>query len=100
MKVGLWLHRCPDCESELVEALDARDMNDGRWNVSMRCPECWLEWGGIASNRLLEELEQRVHVAHAELQRALERVTRENMSDSLDCFVAALAADAVLPMDF
>jgi hypothetical protein len=95
-----WLHICPECGSELVQALDAVEAGPHAWNVRMRCPECWLEWGARFSDDQVEAFEEHFALGLGVLSEALEGLTRENMEDDIERFTAALAVDAIVPMDF
>ncbi len=94
------LHVCPDCTSELVYPTKWTEAGSAHWHVTLRCPGCeWTETDTFAqelADRFDEELERGTDL----LVRDLKRLTRANMADEIDRFVAALDADAVQPMDF
>lgn len=93
-------HRCSRCGSKLVYPVAWRSAPNGRWKVDLRCPNCehgeTRELEQAAAERFDEELE---HGADC-LKQELARLTKANMADHLARFVAALAADAIQPIDF
>lgn len=94
------LHLCGACGSGLVHPVEWEPAGKERWLVSLRCPNC--EWSGSgvfcqeAVDRFDEELERGSEVLLGDL----EQMTRANMAEQLERFIAALDADALLPSDF
>jgi hypothetical protein len=94
------MHRCPKCDSILVQPVNWHQQGDGYWNVELRCPEC--EWWGLdsysqdESDRYTAELDR----GDQELIRDLDALIRVNMEDEAVRFAAALASDSILPEDF
>ncbi len=94
------MHRCPNCDSILVQPVNWHEQGDGHWNVELRCPEC--EWWGSSSysqdevDRYDEELDR----GGQELIGDLRALIRANMKEEADRFATALATDSILPEDF
>jgi hypothetical protein len=72
----------------------------GRWRVLLNCLSCG--WSGVRmlDENGLEEFERELDDEREQIELDLERLTHHNMSEYRDRFVAALAADAILPEDF
>ena len=94
------LNLCPLCDSSLVYPSDWAPCPDGRWSVSLRCPECEWRGGGIFSQTLVDEFDEELERATEELLGDLSALSRANMEDQLEIFARALWADVVLPEDF
>ena len=91
---------CPACASELVYPVAWRSAPADRWTVDLRCPNCERTetacLGQAAAERFDEELERGAEALHADLA----RLSRANMAEHVERFVAALEADAIQPSDF
>jgi hypothetical protein len=94
------LHICPDCESELVQPIDWSETSDDRWELTLECPNCFSSRAGIFDEAQVHQLEDQLDDGLAEMLKDLQRLTRANMADQIDHFVAALQADLILPEDF
>ncbi len=94
------LHRCGDCKSELVYPVSWHEAGPDHWNVTLRCPDCeWSETGTFHQD-LADRFDEKLEEGTDALLRDLKRLTRANMAEEIDRFVAALDADAIEPMDF
>jgi hypothetical protein len=91
---------CPECGSGLLQLLECEPTRSGRWFIRLRCAECWLELTGTWGESSLERFEESLARGVGQLTVALERMERANMAEAAERFRAALAADAILPMDF
>ncbi|MBX5469588.1 MAG: hypothetical protein IRZ21_06790 [Thermoleophilaceae bacterium] len=94
------LHICPDCGSRLVYPTEWEEAGHEAWHVWLRCPNCDWERDGVFRQHLLDEFDEELDRGMEELAADLARLTRANMAEEIDRFVAALEADAILPMDF
>jgi hypothetical protein len=91
---------CPECDCELVQPVDWQEADGSGWTVSLRCPNCeWLGSGTFAQE-LIDSFDEILDDGVQVLLCALKELTRDNLSDEIDRFVAALEADAILPEDF
>ncbi len=94
------LHVCPQCDSQLVYPVTWEEAERSQWEVSLRCPNC--EWtltdtfGEALIQRFDETLDQGTEALVADLR----TLSRANMEDDVERFVAALNAEYVLPEDF
>lgn len=94
------LHVCPTCASKLVVPLAWEEAGPAHWDVTLSCPNCdWLG-GGVFDEGQVERFDEELDRGTEALVRDLQRLMRANMEDEIDRFVAALAADAIWPMDF
>jgi len=93
------LHVCPACASGFVYPT-AWEEEGEHWSIERRCPDCeWTDVGTFAQEQadlFDEELDRGVEV----LVRDLRALASTNMTEEIDRFAAALAADGIFPMDF
>ncbi len=94
------LHVCPACEGVLVQPLEWEELTGELWSVRLRCPSCERVETGVFPQRALDAFDQELERATEELADELQQLARANMLEAIDRFAAALAADAILPMDF
>jgi hypothetical protein len=91
---------CPECGSYRVHPLDWREVEDMRWELDVRCPDCRWTGSGVYEQPEVERYDDVLLAAAGDLTEELDRVTRENMAEHLERFRAALDADAITPFDF
>jgi hypothetical protein len=91
---------CPQCASDRVHPLDWREVEDMRWELDVRCPDCRWTGSGVYEQPEVERYDDVLLAAAGDLTEELDRVTRENMAEHLERFRAALDADAITPFDF
>src|SRR5687767_8743500 len=94
------LHICPACDSGLVHPVDWSPAAGRRWLVDLRCPECEWTGGGTYSQKVVDRYDEVLDIGTEVLLDDLNRLSRANMEEHVDAFVAALQADLVLPEDF
>jgi hypothetical protein len=94
------LHRCPDCASDLVQPLSWTDATEHRWELELECPNCWWTETGVFEREQIEALEDRLDTGLADILGDLQRLTQANMTEEIERFSRALAADVILPEDF
>ena len=94
------LHVCPNCASHLVYPIDWAPANSCSWSVDLRCPEC--EWRGtdVHDQDVVDRFDEELDRGTEQLIRDLSMLTRANMQEEVDRFVAALHANWVIPEDF
>jgi hypothetical protein len=94
------MHRCPTCDSILVQPVNWHVQGDGYWNVELRCPEC-ERWGWHSYTRAeIDRYEVELDRGDQDLIEDLRALIRANMEDEAVRFAAALASDSILPEDF
>ena len=91
---------CPECGSDRVHPLDWREVEDMRWELDVRCPDCRWTGSGVYEQPEVERYDDVLLAAAGDLTEELDRVTRANMAEHLERFRAALDADAITPFDF
>jgi predicted RNA-binding Zn-ribbon protein involved in translation (DUF1610 family) len=94
------IHLCPGCGSQLVEPTDWWQLDQSRWEVHLRCPECGWRGSGAYEQSEVDRLDAVLDEAIDAILRDLRHLTRANMEEEADQFAAALAADRILPEDF
>ncbi len=94
------LHVCPECESELVQPVSWSEASEGRWELTLECPNCWWTSEGVYEREEVHALEEQLDDGLADMLGDLKRLTQANMADQIDRVVAALDADLILPEDF
>src|SRR5579871_3330502 len=88
---------CPECGSDRVHPLDWREVEDMRWELDVRCPDCRWTGSGVYEQPEVERYDDVLLAAAGDLTEELDRVTRQNMAEHLERFCAALDADAITP---
>jgi hypothetical protein len=94
------LHICPDCQSQLVQPVEWAEAGNDNWELLLRCPNCERSTEGVFSQAAVEELEEHLDDGLADMLSDLQRLTKANMAEEIDRFLAALQADLILPEDF
>jgi hypothetical protein len=94
------LHVCPGCASELVLPIDWAPASKDHWRVALRCPDCEWTGGGTYSQTVVDRFDEVLDLATEALLNDLTLLTRANMEEEVDRFVAALQGGHVIPADF
>ena len=94
------LHICGECESKLVHPRAMETRGSQSWWLELYCPECHSVAADVFGRDDIEEFETELDRGHGELTASLLELVRVNMSEYVDRFIHALAADAICPMDF
>jgi hypothetical protein len=94
------LELCNACGGERVHPLDWHEVEDMRWEISLRCPDC--EWSEVErfDQHEVERYDDILNDATDRLIEELDRITRENMTEAVERFRTALENDDILPFDF
>jgi hypothetical protein len=94
------LHLCPACGSDLVQPMDLAPLEPGSYYVELFCPNCRWSHSGVHDQAAVDRFDQELARGESAVLAAIEELTRSNMRDEADRFARALAAGAILPMDF
>ena len=94
------LARCQRCPSALVHPLRAQRLNDSRWRVKLRCPDCERVAYETATMDEMKAFDRSLSDARALLLAHLGEIERIARETEIALFCEALAADAILPEDF
>jgi hypothetical protein len=98
--LGRGLEICPCCNSDLVYPVDWEPAESRRWRVGLRCPDCEWLGGGVYSQEVVDAFDEALDLGTETLLEALTQLTRANLEDQVERFLAALEADLILPEDF
>jgi hypothetical protein len=94
------LHICPECRSELVQPVAWGQVSVDDWELELHCPNCGHCRDGVFAQDDVAKLEERLDEGIDAIIDDLQRLTKANMADQIERFVAALEADLILPEDF
>jgi hypothetical protein len=94
------LHVCFHCAGALVYPLDWSEEGPRHWRVVLRCPDCESRREGVFEQPVVERLDDELDRGAGALLSDLRRMTHANMSEEIEFFVRALAADLITPSDF
>lgn len=91
---------CRRCSSECVQPVSWNERQDGRWDLTLECPNCaWIERGTYTRTEV-EQLEERLDEGVAAMVRDLKHLAQANMAADIERFIVALRGDLILPEDF
>lgn len=91
---------CPTCQGDLVQPLEWSECEEGRWELSLECPNCWWGESGVYEREQVERLEDKLDEGLADMIADLKRLSQANMAADVDRFTSALQSDLILPEDF
>ena len=91
---------CPCCGCKLVYPLDWAPASTRKWAVTLRCPECEWRGGGVYDQALVDEFDETLDEGKQSVLDDLELLTRANMEEQVEAFIAAINGDLILPEDF
>jgi hypothetical protein len=94
------LHVCASCGSDLVHPIDWAPADKLNWAVHLRCPECEWIGHGVYSQGVVDRFDVELDRGTDMLIEDLSRLTRANMENEAERFIAALAGDHILAEDF
>jgi len=94
------LHICPSCSSELVYPVDWAPASRRRWTVLRRCPECEWQGKGVFDQPTVDRFDEALDHVTEQILDDLNMLTRANMEEQVERFVAAIWFEQVLPEDF
>lgn len=94
------LHICPACESVLVQPTDWAPAARRCWRVDLRCPDCEWTGSGTYSQAVVDRFDEALDEGTEAVLEDLNTLSRANMEEHVEQFLAALHADLILPEDF
>ena len=94
------IHVCPECTSELVYPVAWEEADRSRWEVSLRCPNCEWQVTDLFEEQAIQRFDETLDRGTEALVADLRQLTRANMEEDVERFIAALTAGHVLPEDF
>jgi hypothetical protein len=99
-EVGIDLHVCGTCNSDLVFPVEWDEAGATHWEVTLRCPNCEWSGTGVFDQNVVERFDEELDRGTEALVRDLKRMMHANMEDEIERFVLALEGDHILPDDF
>jgi hypothetical protein len=94
------MHVCVLCAGRLVHPFDWVAEGPKHWRVLLRCPDCEGVREGLFTQEAIEGFSDELDRGSGVLIRALDKLTRENMTAEIDILVRALEDDLIVPSDF
>jgi hypothetical protein len=94
------LRHCGTCGSDLVYPVEWEEVGTVYWQVSLRCPNCEWVGTGVFDQRSVDRFDEQLDRGIETMVHDLRRLSHANREEEIERFVAALAADAILPVDF
>jgi hypothetical protein len=94
------LHVCPLCSSQLVQPVGWSEAAPDRWELKLKCPNCWWSGDGLFSRGEVDRFEECLDDGMSAVLADLKRLSHANMAQDIERFVAALHAGHILPEDF
>jgi hypothetical protein len=91
---------CAACGSDLIFPIDWEDTSRATCLVTLRCPECRMEYGETLERWRIERFVAQLHAQKRALAKELARFTVSSFVLDIERFVAALKADHIQPDDF
>lgn len=91
---------CQSCGGERVHPLEWQEVEDMRWELHLRCPDCRWNGSGVYEQPEVERYDDVLNGGTDQLIEELDQLTRQNMSEWLDRFRQALHDDLIVPEDF
>jgi hypothetical protein len=99
-EVGVDLHLCGSCDSDLVFPVEWDEAGATHWEVTLRCPNCEWTGTGVFDQNVVERFDEELDRGTEALVRDLKRMMHANMEDEIERFVLALEGDHIVPDDF
>ena len=91
---------CAACGGDLVYPLECAPAGFQAWRVDVRCPECEWHGTGVYGQEIIDRFDDALDAGTQAVLDDLERLTKANMEEQVELFVAALDSDLILPEDF
>lgn len=94
------LEHCPQCASDLVYPMAWDDADERTYELRLRCPNC--EWTDVGTHdwEAVHRLDERLEQGERALIADLHALTRANVEEDFERFIAALRDGHLWPMDF
>ena len=93
-------HLCSNCRSSLVYPVAWEPAAGESWTVEVRCPNCEQTRTTVLGHEAAERFDEELERGAETLMDDLARLAEANMTEDVERFAAALAADAIEPSDF
>ena len=93
-------YHCRSCASLLLQPTEWVHVDEQRWQVSMRCPECYEAYDVVLEQDEVNEFSYHLEHGFQCLLEAVDQLDQEAFETECETFIAAVRADGVYPMDF
>lgn len=97
---GSGLHQCALCHDDFVVPVEAEALDQGRWDLRLRCGQCGTYRDLVVSDDVAKRYELDLTRGMAEIAAALRRQDHERMIAEARVFIAALEHDLIDGGDF
>ena len=94
------LEVCGGCGGDRVHPTEWDEVEEMRWQLALRCPDCEAVRSGVFDQDSVEAFDEILDAGTDSLSADYRKLMRANMAEEIDRFAAALGADAILPEDF
>jgi hypothetical protein len=94
------LHECTVCGGSLVYPVSWEQRTGDRWYIQRRCPDCESWHYGEHAGDCVDSFDDALNDGTEQLLETLHAWVRASMEADVEALIAAIQADAILPMDF
>lgn len=93
-------HVCHTCGSSLVQPTEWIHVDEQRWEVSLRCPECFALYDVTLEQDDVNQFSYQLEQGFQSLLDGIDKLDHESFQSRCETFIAALWAGGIYPMDF
>jgi transcription elongation factor Elf1 len=97
---GSGLHECPLCHDDFVVPVEAEALDQGRWDLRLRCGQCGTYRDVVVSDDIANRYSLDLDRGMAQIAAELKRQDHERMTAEARVFIAALENDLIDGGDF
>jgi len=91
---------CTRCASHLAQPQDWLRMDDSTWQVTVRCPECYVRYDVTLDQDQVNRLSYALEGGFQQLLEEVDRLDHEAFEEDCRALIHALRSDSIYPMDF
>jgi len=91
---------CTRCASHLAQPQDWLRIDDASWQVTVRCPECYVRYDIVLDQDQVNHLSYALEGGFQRLLEEVDRLDHEVFEDDCRALIQALRSDSIYPMDF
>ncbi|MGO8684954.1 MAG: hypothetical protein ACLQUT_10325 [Thermoleophilia bacterium] len=91
---------CPQCGCDLVYPTDWTRLENRRWRLTLRCPNCELRRQIVVARSGIEHFNRQLFYGTQRLTAEADALSRRHFAEEGEKLVAAVRANLILPMDF
>jgi hypothetical protein len=94
------LHVCAACGKDYVNPVEWEPVTPEAWWMRLCCGECHVWREVTVTNQVAERFDAELDRRAAVIQRALNKLDRERMTEQVETLIGALRHDLIEPGDF